>query len=87
MEEIHIADRGKGWLCIEKPTGISVHNEVGKDIISILETQLFPRDTPKKPLLQPVHRLDKETSGLLLLATKSEVLAWVLTGICIASLR
>lgn len=73
MEKIHIAARGTGWLCIEKPAGISVHNEVGKDIVSILGAQ-FPHKDPKENLLQPVHRLDKETSGLLLLATKSEVL-------------
>jgi hypothetical protein len=30
MEAIHIAARGKGWLCVEKPSGISVHNEPGK---------------------------------------------------------
>ncbi len=71
IEKIHIAARGKGWLCIEKPAGISIHNEPGKDIVSILDTQLFSQN---QNLLQPVHRLDKETSGLLLLATESEVL-------------
>jgi len=74
MGKIHIADRGKGWLCVEKPAGISVHNEPGKDIVSILDTQLFPHNEPKQKMLQPVHRLDKETSGLLLLATEPEVL-------------
>lgn len=73
MEKIHITARGKGWLCIEKPAGISVHNEPGKDIVSILGAH-FPHNNPKQPLLQPVHRLDKETSGLLLLATEPEVL-------------
>ena len=72
MKKVHITERGKGWLCIEKPTGISVHNEPGKDIVSILDAQLFSH--PNQNLLQPVHRLDKETSGLLLLATESEVL-------------
>jgi len=72
MEKIHITEVGKGWLCIEKPAGISVHNEPGKDIVSILDSQLFSH--PNQNLLQPVHRLDKETSGLLLLATESEVL-------------
>jgi RluA family pseudouridine synthase len=72
MEKIHITARGKGWLCIEKPAGISVHNEPGNDIVSILDAQLF--SNPNQNLIQPVHRLDKETSGLLLLATKPEVL-------------
>jgi len=70
MGKIHIADRGKGWLCVEKPAGISVHNEPGNDIVSILDAQF----SQKQNLVQPVHRLDKETSGLLLLATEKEVL-------------
>ncbi len=76
MDKIHIAERGKGWLCIEKPAGISIHNEPGKDIVSILGAQLFglEKTGEKQNLLQPVHRLDKETSGLLLLATVPEVL-------------
>jgi RluA family pseudouridine synthase len=75
MGTIHISDRGKGWVCVEKPAGISVHNEPGRDILSLLTAQIFPLQTEDQAqLLQPVHRLDKETSGLLLLATDSEAL-------------
>jgi len=49
-----------------------VHNEPGKDLISLLHGHLD--NTIKTSLLQPVHRLDKETSGLLLLATDQEAL-------------
>lgn len=76
--EIKIAGLGKGWICVEKPAGISVHNDPGQDIISLMASNpVLGRNTDKEPerLLQPVHRLDKETSGLLLLATEPEALA------------
>ncbi len=63
-QDITIVDKGEGWMCVEKPSGISVHNEPGRDLISLLSAQLGP----DREILQPVHRLDKETSGLLLLA-------------------
>ncbi len=68
-DKIKICDQGKGWLCVEKPWGMSVHNEPGKDLISLLATD---QSLAASDLLQPVHRLDKETSGLLLLATSQE---------------
>lgn len=73
MENIQVVVRGNGWLCIEKPAGISVHNEPGHDILSLLAEQLFPPGA-NRTLLQPVHRLDKETSGLLLLATTPDMI-------------
>ncbi|MBU0969906.1 MAG: RNA pseudouridine synthase [Proteobacteria bacterium] len=72
--KIYIAARGKGWLCVEKPAGISVHNEPGHDILSLLAAQLPSHKKSGQDLLQPVHRLDKETSGLLLLATAPDAL-------------
>ncbi len=73
MDKIYIAARGKGWICVEKPAGISVHNDPGKDILS-MAAQFLSDKTPTQDLLQPVHRLDKETSGLLLLATEPDAL-------------
>lgn len=70
MEKISIMAQGNGWICIEKPAGISVHNEPGNDILSQMAAQV-----KTQALLQPVHRLDKETSGLLLLALTPEALA------------
>jgi RluA family pseudouridine synthase len=70
-EKIKIIEHGQGWLCLEKPGGISVHNNPGKDIISDLQKSFDPGSTD---ILQPVHRLDKETSGLLLVATAKETL-------------
>ena len=68
-EKIKIIEQGQGWICLEKPGGISVHNDPGRDLISGLQKQLGPGSTE---ILQPVHRLDKETSGLLLVATARE---------------
>ncbi len=67
---IPILGKGAGWLAVDKPAGISVHNDPDRDLISRLRQEQKIRD-----LLQPVHRLDKETSGVLLLATGAETLA------------
>ena len=71
-EKIKIIEQGQGWICLEKPGGISVHNDPGRDLISGIQKQLGPDSTE---ILQPVHRLDKETSGLLLVATDRDTLA------------
>ncbi|WP_320041643.1 RluA family pseudouridine synthase [uncultured Desulfobacter sp.] len=70
-EKIRIIEHGQGWICLEKPGGMSVHNDPGKDMISILQKSLGRGSVEK---LQPAHRLDKETSGLLLVATTQETL-------------
>ncbi len=70
---ILIMARGQGWVCVEKPWGISVHNDPGQDVISLLAKD--PGITGRSEVLQPVHRLDKETSGLLLLALDHQTLA------------
>lgn len=71
-EKIKIIKHGQGWICLEKPGGMSVHNDPGKDVISLLQKDLSPAGTK---ILQPVHRLDRETSGLLLVATDRDTLA------------
>nr|WP_319392497.1 RluA family pseudouridine synthase [uncultured Desulfobacter sp.] len=70
-KKIKIIEHGQGWICVEKPGGVSVHNDPGRDIMSGLQKSLGPGTTK---ILQPVHRLDKETSGLLLVATSKESL-------------
>ncbi|WP_462269705.1 RluA family pseudouridine synthase [Desulfobacter sp.] len=71
-EKIKIIEQGQGWICLEKPGGMSVHNDPGRDMISGLQKRLDPGSTE---IRQPVHRLDKETSGLLLVATARDSLA------------
>jgi RluA family pseudouridine synthase len=69
----------KGWLVVDKPAGLTVHNAAGRDLCS----QIFNGIQKQTALLQqldmdpvfginPVHRLDKDTSGVILLAANRE---------------
>lgn len=66
---------GPGWIAVDKPAGMSVHNDPGGDLVARLkqrlaaEAELVERCAfrPGAPI-QPVHRLDRETSGLVLVA-------------------
>ena len=70
MIEIPILFQSPEVVVVDKPLGVSIHNgesaEFGLDLISILSSQL------DISTLFPVHRLDKETSGLQILAVSSE---------------
>lgn len=71
---IQIIHTHEDWLVIHKPAGISFHsenvNETGElGIIELLRKQL---DTSE---IWPVHRLDKLTSGLLLVARNKQAAA------------
>lgn len=68
MMPIEIIHTSHNWWVVNKPAGLSVHNaessKSGEDLIGILAKQLkIPRGE-----LAPVHRLDQETSGLILIA-------------------
>lgn len=69
--KLPVVEKSKNWLIINKPVGISVHNESG-DVRSVLKKQLHPGTFHD---IYPVHRLDKETSGLLVVATEQETAA------------
>jgi RluA family pseudouridine synthase len=77
---VHVLMAGKGWLAAEKPAGMTVHNESGRDLCS-LATALIQQDPSlgnridmdKDFGIHPVHRLDKETSGVILLAASREM--------------
>ncbi len=75
MIELTIHAKGAGWLVVEKPSGISVHNEPGKDLLFFAENQIQTDRKLRESVapdpgfgIHPVHRLDRETSGVLLLA-------------------
>ncbi len=79
-QPIPILASGEGWLVVNKPAGITVHNAPGKDVCSLVSKALrkggaLPDQTSGRMDLtvNPVHRLDKETSGILLLATTPEM--------------
>jgi RluA family pseudouridine synthase len=78
--QIPVLALGKGWLVVDKPAGMSVHNESGRDLCSLVSA-FIEQDTPIQGQIElepdfgvnPVHRLDKETSGVLLLAVRREI--------------
>ncbi len=60
---ISILRQEKDWIVVDKPAGISVHNdEDPSNLISELSQQI------QSTTFFPVHRLDKETSGLQVFA-------------------
>ena len=58
-------------LAIDKPAGVAVHGGSG---VSFGVIEQLRRARPGAKFLELVHRLDKETSGVLLLAKKRSVL-------------
>lgn len=56
------------FVVLDKPAGLSFHSEAGAGVVALAAEQL-------QCALYPVHRLDKGTSGLLLLAKSSAVAA------------
>ncbi len=72
---------GKGWLAVDKPAGISVHNDPGQDLCTLvanhLQTDADLKNTTGlegQDRLSAAHRLDRETSGIILLAGKKSLL-------------
>lgn len=69
---IPIVFRDNDILVVDKPIGISIHNlEDPVNLIQLLEQQLRAKDSDENsrfPQLFPVHRLDKETSGIQIFA-------------------
>lgn len=71
---IELVHQNPDWIAVEKPSGISVHNaEDPENLISKLAKQL------SVPTLFPVHRLDKETSGIQILALNPKTAAALAT--------
>jgi 23S rRNA pseudouridine955/2504/2580 synthase len=58
-------------LVVDKPAGVAVHGGSG---VSFGVIEQLRRARPQARFLELVHRLDKETSGLLLLAKKRSAL-------------
>lgn len=66
--KLPIIARSESWVAFYKPAGCSFHSESGAGMVVLAEQQLGIK-------LFPVHRLDKVTSGILLLATSSAAAA------------
>ena len=65
LEVLQMHDK---WCAINKPYGVSTHNNEDKSVIELMKTV-----TDKKPYF--VHRLDKETTGVLIIAFDAETCA------------
>lgn len=62
---------GRNWFVIDKPAGLAVH--AGPRTPHSLE-DLLPIYAPGRPAPQAVHRLDRDTSGCLLIARRPSAL-------------
>ena len=67
MNEIKIIYEDRSFIVVNKPSGLAVHNGA-VNLIDILEMEISIR-------FKPVHRLDRETSGLIVLARDKEAAA------------
>ena len=71
---------GKGWLVVDKPCGMSIHNDPGVDVCSIAMAAarkgLLPAMGAGLRTVHAVHRLDRDTSGVVLLAGDPKLLAF-----------
>jgi len=80
MEQIKIIFENNDFLVIDKPAGILVHPTAANepDTLTSWLTARYPEiaelDWPDKTRIGIVHRLDKDTSGLILLAKNPETL-------------
>ena len=78
LPDIVILAMGKGWMAVDKPAGMTVHNQPGHDLCS-RAGEMVAASVEAMTLIgmdpafgvQAVHRLDKETSGTVLLAVTS----------------
>jgi tRNA pseudouridine65 synthase len=67
MNQVSILFQNADFLAVDKPVGISVHNnEDPQNLLLLLKNQL------QLTQLYPVHRLDKETSGVQVLALNED---------------
>ncbi len=83
---IPILEAGQGWLVAEKPSGLSVQEKQGQDLCSVLQSRIKNDPNLGNRIhydpsfgLHPIHRLDRETSGIILLACRSETFTYFAT--------
>jgi len=71
---------GVGWLVVEKACGISIHNDPGRDVCSLALAMAQAGQLPMLHrgirALHAAHRIDKDTSGIVLLAGDADTLAF-----------
>lgn len=67
MEDLNILYSNKNWIAVAKPHGVSVHNV--EDKVNLIELVQRKLNLQK---LYPIHRLDKETSGVQVFGLNEE---------------
>lgn len=67
----HILHEDKNLLIIDKPSGMAVHGGSGVSL-GVIEILRYSR--PQEKFLELAHRLDRDTSGCLLLSKKANIL-------------
>lgn len=78
-----VAAAGDGWLVVDKPAGVSVHNDPGRDLCARVQA-LLAEDRHLAAQtgfaaggdIHAPHRLDRDTSGLVLLCCRPASLAF-----------
>ena len=80
---IKIIFQDKNIIAVEKPTGLAVHSGVGTEEKTLVDFLLekFPelKNVGDDPKLRPgiVHRLDKETSGVMIVARNQKTFEYL----------
>lgn len=68
------------WLVVEKPCGVSIHNDPDHDLCSLVLAAAregrLPGVDQGLPGIHAVHRLDRDTSGIVLLAGDTQTLSY-----------
>ena len=71
VRQFVILQEEEGWMAVGKPSGVAVHGGSGISF-GVIEQLRMAR--PQARFLELVHRLDRETSGILLVAKKRSAL-------------
>ncbi len=71
---------GSRWLVVEKPCDMSIHNDPGGDLCSLalaaVRAGRLPAVGHDLPAIHAAHRIDRDTSGIVILAGDPETLAF-----------
>ena len=71
---------GRRWLVVEKPGGMSIHNDPGGDLCSLVLAAVragrLPAVGQDLPAIHAAHRIDRDTSGIVMLAGDPATLAF-----------
>jgi RluA family pseudouridine synthase len=77
---VAVVASGAGWVVVDKPSGLSIHNDPGSDLCSAVLTAVHVGQLALVGRhirsVHAVHRLDGDTSGLVLLAGDPDILAF-----------